>query len=338
MEFKCMTMFARFAAAALTMSVATGSQAFESEKAPASIPAASASIDLRVLSYNINGLPSPLKKGKEPHYERMVALLKERRAAGNHPHIVLLQEAFDKKSEVVAQESGYKYVLKGPTRKDESQRGDAHWVQKTRKAYASFSDPQKFLGSGLWILSDYPIIAAHHKAFNSDECAGFDCLSNKAIQMARIDVPGLDSPVDIINSHFNSRRSAKAPGKAVLKAHFKQTETLKWFLEKTGEGNPIIVAGDFNTKQAERYDFFKETIGFKDAGEVCLELKEQCAIADGTKVEELLYKTNDKHFYENGKGVRIEPRVLARNFDEMLNGKPLSDHLGYEVLYTLKSD
>ncbi|MEX0300432.1 MAG: endonuclease/exonuclease/phosphatase family protein, partial [Kordiimonas sp.] len=267
---------------ALPMNIAAGAEV-AAVKAGASylVPRkqlADGGIDLRVLSYNINGLPAPIKTGKQPHYKRMVEMLKERRAEGSQPHVVLLQEAFDKKSEIVAKETGYKYVLKGPTRKDESTRGQAHWVQKTRKAYASFSDPQKFLGSGLWILSDYPIVDARHKAFNSDECAGLDCLSNKSIILARILVPGLSTPVDIVNSHFNSRRSAKAPDKAVFKAHQKQTDTLKWFLEKTDSGNPKIIAGDFNTKESRRYQYFKQTVGGIDAGEVCLRLSSQCDV------------------------------------------------------------
>jgi endonuclease/exonuclease/phosphatase family metal-dependent hydrolase len=295
-------------------------------------------IEIKVLSYNINGLPAPIKTGKTPYYKRIADVLRHQRAAGTQPDVVLLQEAFDSRSDIIAETTGYKYVLKGPGRKDTSQRGDAHWVQKTRKAYASFSDPQKFLGSGLWILSDYPIVAAQHKAFNSDECAGFDCLANKSILLARIQVPGLAQPLDIINSHFNSRSAAKGPKKFVLLSHYRQTDTLKWFLGKTEQGNARIVAGDFNTRQAKRYDYFKETIGFADAGVDCLADSVKCTVAEGTRVEELLFNTNDKQFYKNGGGTEVVPVAMGRNFDEMLNGKPLSDHLGYEVVYKLISE
>jgi len=295
-------------------------------------------VDITVLSYNINGLPSPIKKGKAPHYARIAELLIQRRTQGTQPNIVLIQEAFDGQADIVAETTGYQYVLKGPSRKEPSQRGDAHWVQKTRKAYASFSDPQKFLNSGLIILSDFPIIEARHKAFNSDECAGLDCLSNKSILLARIQVPGLDKPIDIINSHFNSRGTAKAPRKEVLQAHYRQTETLKWFLDKINIGNATIVAGDFNTKQAARYDYFKKTIGYKDAGEICVNEPQSCVIVAGTAPELILYKTNDKQFIKDGEGAHIDPQHMERNFDEMLNGKPLSDHLGYEVTYSITSD
>lgn len=296
-----------------------------------------APVALKVLSYNINGLPAPLKKGKRPHYVRIAAMLAERRREGTHPHVVVIQEAFAGKSSIVAERAGYPYVLLGPGRKARSKPGDAHWRQYTRKAYASFADPQKFLGSGLVVLSDYPILEARHKAFDSDECAGFDCLANKAILLARVQVPGVNSPVDIVTSHFNSRRAAGGPGRTVLKAHYRQTETLKWFLDTVNKGNPTILAGDFNTKHELRYSYFKDTIGFVDAGESCLQALRGCRVARGTDPDELLYDTNDKQFYTGSKSISVEPRLLERNFDEEINGKPLSDHLGYEVHYLLTS-
>ncbi|MBL4788848.1 MAG: endonuclease/exonuclease/phosphatase family protein, partial [Kordiimonadaceae bacterium] len=287
--------------------------------------------ELRVLSYNINGLPPPVKKGRGPHFERIAELLKERRANGTQPHVVLIQEAFDGRTKIVAEKTGYKYVLYGPGRKDTSKLGRVHWAQQTRKPYMSFSDPQKFTGSGLMILSDFPIIEAFHKTFNSDECAGIDCLSNKSILFARIQVPGVSEPVDIINSHFNSRSAAKAPKKISLRIHKRQADVLKWFIEKTSVGNPLILAGDFNTKQPARYEYFSKLMGLRDAGEKCVADTVTCTISVDTKIDMVLYNTNDKHFFENGSRVQVSPRFIERNFDEVINGKPLSDHLGYEV-------
>lgn len=290
---------------------------------------------LRVLSYNIQALPPPIKSGKAPLFSRIAELLRERREEGTHPHVVLLQEAFDSKSNVIADTSGYRYVLKGPGRKTDAKRGKAHWVQQTRKAYVSFTDPQKFMGSGLVILSDYPILEGKHKSFHSDECAGIDCLANKSIQMARIAVPGVSQPVDVINSHFNSHRSAAAPSKVTLAMHKKQTDKLRWFMEKVTDGNPLIVAGDFNTKQMPRYEYFDRKIGLLDAGKVCLESYGLCRIPPTTQQDEILYNTNDKHFFGGSDRITMEPSFIERNFDEKLDGKELSDHLGYEVHYSL---
>lgn len=288
---------------------------------------------LRVLSYNINGLPSTLTKGKLPHFQRIAEILRARRSEGTQPQVVVLQEAFDKRTSVIADTTGYRYVYKGPGRRDTSRKGTAHWVQGTRKGYAQRPDPQKIAGSGLYILSDYPIFDARYKAFDSDACAGFDCLSNKAIQFARIQTPYSEQPIDIVNSHFNSRGSAKAPGKITLKAHQTQTDVLTKFLNRFRQGYPIVMAGDFNTKQEKRYRYFRSNIDLIDAGEACIENAEVCHLAAGTVQDQILYSTNDKQFFGNGSSLKLEPVWAARNFDEELNGKPLSDHLGYEVHY-----
>ncbi|NVJ97678.1 MAG: endonuclease/exonuclease/phosphatase family protein [Alphaproteobacteria bacterium] len=291
--------------------------------------------DIRVLSYNINALPSVAKKGGSDQYEAIAQELRERRKEGTHPQVVLLQEVFNSKADVIIEQTGYPFVVHGPGRKDTSKRGKAHWSQQTRKQYSTFTNPQKFTGSGLVILSDFPILEAHHKAFDSDTCAGIDCLANKAIMMVRLDVPGLDVPLDVINSHFNSRGTAAAPKKWTLKAHQKQTDTLVWFLDKMKAGNPQILAGDFNTKYQARYNYFKEQVGFVDIGENCLALEAVCTVDPATKTDMILYNTNDKHFAAPGQAYGITPTFVARNFTGKVNGKPFSDHLGYEVHYRL---
>ena len=184
-------------------------------------------------------------------------------------------------------------------------------------------------------LSDYPIVEAQHKAFDSDMCAGFDCLSNKAILLARIAVPGLDEPLDVINSHFNSRGSAGAPRRLVLRAHQRQTDTLSWFMDKVCGGNPVIIAGDFNTRQPERYAYCRNAIKAVDTAEDCLSEGEACSLRKAAEHDNVLYDTNDKQFFQTTDKYRITPTYIERNFTEELNGRPLSDHLGYEVGYKI---
>jgi endonuclease/exonuclease/phosphatase family metal-dependent hydrolase len=290
---------------------------------------------LNVLSYNIQGLPSPIKSNKTPLFERIAEILRERRAAGRQPEIVLLQEAFDADASLIAENTGYGYVLKGPGRKARSEKGSVHWAMQTRKSYVSFNDPQKFTGSGLYILSDFPIVEAQHKAFDSDMCAGIDCLSNKAILLARVQVPGISAPVDIINSHFNSRSSAKAPSRHVLRAHQRQTDTLAWFMDKLCVNAPVIVGGDFNTRQSERYDYFRKALPLVDAAEDCLTPGRSCRLGTDTVREAVLYNTNDKQFFREAAGYSIVATHIERNFSEKLDGRELSDHLGYEVTYKI---
>lgn len=315
----------------LVPSATTGVQAQEASSTQDEPPI------LKILSFNINALPDVLKSGDQEadQYARIAEILRQRRSEGEQPQVVLLQEAFDSKSAVITDTTGYAYVVRGPGRKEPSKEGKAHWNLQTRKPYSNFDDPQKFMGSGLVILSDFPIVDAQHKAFDSDSCAGIDCLSNKAILLARLEVPGLDTPLDIINSHFNSRRSAAAPKKWTLKAHQRQTDTLHWFLTRVHGGNPLVIAGDFNTKAQDRYRYFRDRIDVADVAELCLSLSGRCRVADGTSEDSILYNTNDKQFIAPSKGVALMPMHIERNFTEQIGGIGLSDHLGYEVHYRL---
>lgn len=303
------------------------------ENRPEYDTASSKTPTLRVLSYNINGLPEPLKTGKMPHYERIAEILRERRQSGTQPHVVLLQEAFDKRTRLIAETTGYRYIFKGPDRKARSRRGRAHWTPATRKGYSQFSDPQKITGSGLYILSDYPLMDAHFRAFDSDACAGFDCLSNKAILFARLAMPGVSEPIDLINSHFNSHAAAGTPGSVAFVAFEKQSSVLVSFLERLHRGAPIIVAGDFNTKDSRRYAAFRQLVPLHDVAETCLGYAPDCGLGESATKDTVLYDTNDKHFMRGSGRVSLDPVWISRNFDEQLGDNPLSDHLGYEVHY-----
>lgn len=291
-----------------------------------------APVVLRVLSYNINALPPPLKKRGEPLYARIAAILQDRRRAGTAPHVVLLQEAFDKRVSVITDTTGYAYAMKGPGRRDRSKTGEAHWAPQTRKSYQFQKNPQKLTGSGLYILSDFPLSDGQYKAFDSAACAGIDCLSNKAFQYAALSVPGYEVPVGILNAHLNSLNSAKAPSKTVFRAHRRQTDLLAGFIGSLDPRQPLLIGGDFNTKQPQRYAYFRDVIPLEDTAEVCITLA-VCHIGANTPQSMLLYDTNDKQFARPS--ARLQPIFMERNFSEELDGKPLSDHLGLEVHYRL---
>lgn len=293
-------------------------------------------VTLRVLSYNINGLPPPLEKRKQPLYDRIAEILRERRIAGNQPHIVLLQEAFDKRTAVIAEQTGYPYVVKGPSRREGPKKTKAHYSLKSRKAYAISGTAQKFTNSGLYILSDFPIKEAFHEVFDADACAGIDCLSNKSVVLARVDVPGLPVPVDIVTTHFNSLRSAKAPPRLTKAAHAAQSDVLQRFIEKTVLADaPVILAGDINTKFPSRYEYFISRVDAMDAGIDCVDHPTVCIVGPDTDPQNLVFNTNDKHFIADSPRVDITPIYAVRNFKETLDGRELSDHSGYEIHYRL---
>ena len=291
---------------------------------------------LRVLTYNINALPSPVKRHKTVRLNRIAEILKERRAKGTQPDIVVLQEAFGSRCDVIIEQSGYKYVVRGPGRKSGKNGRGTPWGVEGGHSYNKPAKTQKFMGSGLIILSDYKITNPVFTTFGGKACAGLDCLANKAIMMTEISIPGLKEPVKLVTSHFNSNRSAKAPGAVRLRAHQKQTDILAKFLSRTTDMQaPVILAGDFNTKLPVRYQYFREEINALDAAEICLATGMSCALGDQTIPSEILYLTDDKQFYRSGSATLLTPVFIERNFRESIEGRALSDHTGYEVHYAL---
>ncbi len=299
-------------------------------------PAASAPRTLRVLTYNINALPSPIKRHKSARLERIAQILRQRRALGTQPDVVVMQEAFSKGSDALIAQSGYRYAVRGPGRKAGKSHDRAPWTVEGGRSYMRRTKVQKFMGSGLVILSDYPLQDPVFVTFGNAACAGLDCLANKAIMMTRIAVPGMPEPVQLVTAHFNSNRSAKAPSVVRLRAHQKQTDILAKFLARTSSRKaPLIIAGDFNTSQRLRYQYFRREINALDAAESCLQSGRNCVLGDTTSVDEILYQTDDKQFYRSGGAVLLTPVYIERNFQDMVDGRPLSDHAGYEVLYRL---
>jgi endonuclease/exonuclease/phosphatase family metal-dependent hydrolase len=293
-------------------------------------------LTLRVLTYNINALPSPVKRHKTSRINKIAEILKARRVKGTQPDIVVLQEAFGARSNVIIEQSGYRYVVRGPGRKTGKVDRGTSWDVQSGRSYTQRTKPQKFMGSGLIILSDFEIQNPVFTTFGGKACAGLDCLANKAIVMTKISVPGLTTPVTLVTSHFNSNRSAKAPGAVRLRAHQTQTDILAKFLSRTTNSeSPLILAGDFNTKLAERYRYFREEINALDAAEICLKTGTQCVLGNETAPSEILYLTDDKQFYRSGSAVLVKPVYIERNFRGYVEGRALSDHTGYEVLYTL---
>ncbi len=289
---------------------------------------------LSILTYNINALPSPVKRHKTSRLNRIAEILKERRENGTQPDIVVLQEAFVDRSNVIIEQSGYKYVVRGPGRKSGKKQIGTSWNVEGGHSYAKGQKIQKFMNSGLIILSDFEITNPVFTTFGADACAGLDCLANKSIVMIEISVPGMDTPVHLVTSHFNSNRSSKAPGAVRLRAHQKQTDILAKFLARTSSIKaPLILAGDFNTKPPRRYQYFREKIDTLDVAEVCLERGEVCILDTNTEISEILYLTNDKQFYRSGSAILLTPIYIERNFRETVQGRPLSDHTGYEVHY-----
>ena len=299
-------------------------------------PAASAGekLKLRVLSYNVNDLPWPLRKKSKAQMKFIGRDLARRRTEGTAPDIVLLQEAFTNRAKKLVKKAGYPYVKKGPGRRKSGGDLSAATGQQRIEFVAGNrgSKNKAYVGSGLYILSRYPIVDTKYQMFGQ-KCSGNDCLANKAVLLARIKLPGFAKPLDIVTSHMDANRKKEASKKKRFKAHKRQTKIVKAFLDKFNGRRAAIFAGDLNVKNAKRYNNFIEAIPAVNAGEYCVETPKQCKTGANATADTLWRRTNDQHFIIEGSDFSIRPVFMERNYDQRVKGKRLSDHLGFEVIY-----
>lgn len=68
---------------------------------------------LRIMSYNVNDLPWPLKRNKKPLFDRMRDVLQGREAKSLAPDIVLLQDGFTSTTRDFVSRLDYPYVHYG---------------------------------------------------------------------------------------------------------------------------------------------------------------------------------------------------------------------------------
>jgi endonuclease/exonuclease/phosphatase family metal-dependent hydrolase len=127
----------------------------------------------------------------------------------------------------------------------------------------------KWGSSGLWVLSDHPINWVKSHAYHY--CAGLDCLANKGVMLVSLDVPGLPTPVEIADTHLNSKGASGVPRNRNRTAHHLQAAELGQFMETDRTpGAPLIVGGDFNVMHApDRYDYVMQRYPFEVVSQVC---------------------------------------------------------------------
>lgn len=262
-------------------------------------------IVLRVLTYNVKGLPSPVGKDHW-RYREIGEVLAARRMMGGAPHIVAIQEAFHEKTKELYRFAGYPHVQKGPGEK-------------------GFR-----LSSGLLVMSEFPFQKSSSTVF--PDCTGFDCLSRKGVQHIRIAHPDLPRPVDFFNTHLNA--TSFGDGGKAKTVRIKQIGLTKEFLDaKRDHQGLMIFAGDFNFRP-ERLDylvFSGYSFLMKNAREVCYR-KRNCS--GDQETEEQWLDSIDHVFSISGAQPGIEVRPI--HFEKVFDGEnELSDHLGVEVHYQI---
>jgi len=289
---------------------------------------------LRVLSYNVNDLPWPLRKKSKAAMKFIGRDLARRRADGTAPDIVLLQEAFTDRSKKLVKLAGYPHVQRGPGRR--KAQGSLAAEQRPAKiqmrAASRGVESDKYVSSGLYVLSKYPIVGSAFELFG-ESCSGNDCKANKAILLVRIQLPGMTKPLDVLTSHMDANVKREASAKKRRKAHRKQTEIVKAFIDRFNGARSALFAGDLNIKDAARYKYFVQRLGVVNAGEVCVANQKKCRLGTHATPDSLWRKTNDHHFIVQGSDFDIAPVFMERNYDQRVKGKRLSDHLGFEAIY-----
>lgn len=299
---------------------------------------------LSVLTYNVKGLPWPLATGRPQAFSAMVERLKDMRAEGRSPQVVVLQEAFTDEAQDVGRKAGYRYVAYGPG-SEESGAGLATADDRLHLAGSSWLKGEtgaKLLGSGLQILSDYPVLAVRTLVFPRFACAGFDCLANKGAVMVTLSVPGAPAPVDIVTTHLNCRRKSGVSIKRSLYAYKRQVARLSSFIaENHNPAFPLIVAGDFNVGQdRHRKQFlFHELRHGWHKGMPADAMRELAAsgydLPDDAR--RAMDKAKDWQFFMSGRKATLSARAIDVPFGTENDGGMLSDHVGYTAVYRLRA-
>ena len=321
--------------------------------------AGTASMEITVLIYNVCGLPWPLgcgkasrdtdESGKRIPIEcfRSSALrdmgdkLAEMRNRGTEPDIILLQEAFISTSAEIPARGGYTNWVAGPGRKDlgptYSERASEEFI-----AQRSFWKGEKFgkgQSSGLLLASNFPIHGLFNHPFNQWECGGFDCLANKGLLVAELEIPGLPDHLMVATTHFNSRGASGVSGDRSLIAHNLQVDEANEYLVNLGkEQLPFIWGGDLNMRHADdRIEYFVERSGdtLNEVSSYCSNPATDCEIRIRWDSDTPWYETQDLQGWVSGKRVSVSPIRVEAMFDEPQEGIMPSDHNGLLVHYRL---
>jgi len=296
-------------------------------------------IDVSVMIFNVEGLPWPARRARAGKLEYIADELQRQRAAGHAPDIVLLQEAFTPVAAQIGQRAGYRTVVAGPRARDKRTLPSAPlppgWLQERRLLKGERAS--KLLGSGLYTLSDYPVMSVYREPFSASACAGYDCLANKGVMLTRIWIPGVPSPVDVATTHMNAQRaSGVAPDRADT-AHRAQVDENATFLQHTRDpANPLILGGDFNMRRSpERLDHFSYRKPYRIVRQFCLKPNSGCEVRMSWDGDAPWLDTQDLQIFDDGARVRIRPIRVEAAFDGAEYGDRVSDHDGYKVTYRL---
>jgi len=331
------------AAAAVSATLPNGKLARVERRANCYVPAAIPPVEtladgrkairLRVLLWNVEGLPWPIRSGREPKLAKIADWIAARRKAGRGPDILILHKAFTPEASRIPGAAGYASIAPGPAL-------DLKRSLPAAKPPAGYADGAhwwkgegigKWLDSGLYIATDLPVAVTKSESFGADSCAGYDCLSNKGGLLAMLRIPGAPEPLYLFNTHRNSREPAKVGVARAEASHRLQTQENDAFLAALPADAAMIAAGDFNNyREGDKSGRFADDPAFRLAG------KASGVAARGVPMTDIAawQQAYDLVGYRSGSALGVEPLSVATLFDGK-NGPRLSDHDAQYIVFRL---
>jgi len=295
---------------------------------------------LDVMTYNIEGLGFPARTGRGRQLAEIGKRIAEMRREGDAPDIILFQEVFSDAARNAVTMAGYPHTIHGPGRshKRDLPAARAEREGAGRRSFRRGEIGLKLTNGGLAIASRYPIISHEAEPFAGRSCAGLDCLANKGALYARVMVPGVPDPIEIFDTHMNSRRASRAPLRRTLPIFHAQAGELASFIKVvTNAENPILLGGDFNVRNSDaRFDFLEPRLPMTLSWRYCLTTEDAaCDIRVSFDGDAPWMKTQDQQFFRSGARVQMRPIRIEALFDGSENSPQLSDHDAYRVVYEL---
>lgn len=299
-------------------------------------PSGEFSTTISVMTYNVAGLPWPLRARTKAAMNRIGNALDSEFAEGR-PDFLFLQEAFVPSAVSLGRRAGYANLVRGPSRSTRPTLKIGVDSPRNPPRKSMSERVGRLVNSGLALATDHSIVAKSVEPFGRRSCAGFDCLANKGLLLTRIDIPGVPEPLYLLNTHLNSRRASGAPVRRTLPAHNRQIAEMVALLERDWRsGGPLIYAGDFNTRNApDRFEFKDARLPGELAHRYCHAHPDRCAVQASWDSDEPWMDTQDLQGYAAGIRVKIEPIKIEARFDAPVGGRMLSDHDALLVTYRL---
>ena len=293
-----------------------------------------------LMTYNVHGLPWPIAEDRTASLSAIAAQFRAMRVARRQPAIVALQEAFVPDAKAIGAAAGYRYSAFGAP----AEASSSATTTDDRRFMAEGSMIRgervgKHVGSGLAIFSDYPILAVRRMSY--PVCAGYDCLANKGAMAASIAIPGMTSPVTVIDTHLNSNGATGVSEPRALYAYTRQIDLLSRFIGTVARPDAaILVAGDFNVGRdvARRRYFAQRMFGGPVAftgGSLRCRTTRGCVVSQSADIATSTARAKDWLMYRAATTLSIRPLDLSAPFGHDRANAMLSDHIGVMLAYEL---